>query len=145
VFVTFCVYFGGRGAVQTTARCGHKFQCFNQASRNCRCPSKADVHHSQLLLGPTASWLAYKTTADNLGGHPEAIPLERLPQIYREAIEVTLALGLRYTWIDALCIVQFTDDLTGWQIESAQMASIFQGSFLVLAASSSPDSYRVFF
>lgn len=52
---------------------------------------------------------------------------QRLKGIYREtmtpairdAVELTRAVGLRYIWIDPLCIVQ--DDTTDWSYESGQM------------------------
>lgn len=72
--------------------------------------------------------------------HLQTIPLERLQRTYKDAIQVTLALGLQYIWIDALCIIQSTDDFSDWQLESAKMASIYQGSFITIAAASSSDS-----
>jgi len=61
-----------------------------------------------------------------------------LPRIFQDAITITRRLGLSYIWIDSLCIVQ--DDIKDWQEQSAQMASIYAGSYITIAATSSNDS-----
>jgi hypothetical protein len=40
-------------------------------------------------------------------------------------------MGIRYLWIDSLCIVQ--DDEKEWEVEAARMASIFENSYLTIA------------
>jgi hypothetical protein len=40
-------------------------------------------------------------------------------------------MGIRYLWIDSLCIVQ--DDEKEWEVEAARMASIFENSYLTVA------------
>ena len=47
------------------------------------------------------------------------INLHCLPQNFQDAIYATAKLGIRYLWIDALCIIQ--DDVEDWSIESAKM------------------------
>jgi hypothetical protein len=61
-----------------------------------------------------------------------------LPKTFRDAVAVTRALNIRYIWIDSLCIIQ--DDLQDWEQEAAKMASIYEGSFLTIAAVDSPNS-----
>jgi hypothetical protein len=63
--------------------------------------------------------------------------MAKLPKTFRDAVNVTRALGIQYIWIDSLCIVQ--DDMGDWEQEAAKMASIYEGSFLTLAA---VDSYN---
>jgi len=65
------------------------------------------------------------------------IRYEYLPKTIRDAIEITRQLGIRYIWIDALCIVQ--DDRLDWASESAKMGAIYSASFLTIAADSSVD------
>ncbi|KEY64556.1 hypothetical protein S7711_03622 [Stachybotrys chartarum IBT 7711] len=79
-----------------------------------------------------------RTTTKTLEQHLQAIPMSTLPKTFREAIEVARAVGVRYLWIDSLCIVQ--DDGLDWQRESAVMGDIYHNSFLTIAASGSPDS-----
>lgn len=53
--------------------------------------------------------------------------------MFAEAFEVTRQLGIRYIWIDALCIVQ--DDKLDWAAEVAKMHNVYAGSFLTIQAS----------
>ncbi|KAH8763043.1 hypothetical protein F5883DRAFT_646219 [Diaporthe sp. PMI_573] len=46
------------------------------------------------------------TTSVNLHAHCHEIPLESLPKTFRDAVLVTRELGLRFLWIDSLCIIQ---------------------------------------
>jgi len=65
-----------------------------------------------------------------------------LPATFRDAITVTRELGLRYLWIDSLCIIQ--DDDRDWEVESAKMGSIYERAYIVIAASMSSDPDRSF-
>ena len=47
-------------------------------------------------------------------------------------------LGLRFIWIDAICIVQ--DDPEDWARESSKMVDVYSRSFLTIAAASAKDS-----
>lgn len=57
---------------------------------------------------------------------------------------MTRYLGLRYIWIDALCIIQ--GDQADWERESANMAAVFQNAYVVIGADmarSSRDGFLV--
>ena len=45
-----------------------------------------------------------KLTTDNLPFYLKELPLAQLPQTLQDAILVTQKLGIRYLWIDSLCI-----------------------------------------
>ncbi|RGP58776.1 hypothetical protein FSPOR_11796 [Fusarium sporotrichioides] len=83
--------------------------------------------------------LHFKTTHETLESHKEGIDFFSLPLVHREAILTTLYLGIRYIWIDSLCIIQ--DSHQDWQAESAMMGSVYSNAHLTIAAtsSSSPD------
>jgi hypothetical protein len=55
-----------------------------------------------------------------------------LPKSFQDAVTVTRGLGLRYLWIDALCIAQ--DDKSDWELESGNMAAIYRNVYLVIGA-----------
>lgn len=66
------------------------------------------------------------------------IPLSSPPKTFLDAIVVTKALGLRYLWIDSLCIIQ--DDEDDWLAESKTMGTLYERAVITLAASTAPDS-----
>ncbi|KAF2471221.1 HET-domain-containing protein, partial [Lindgomyces ingoldianus] len=61
-----------------------------------------------------------------------------LPRTFRDAIKVTHALGLRYLWIDALCIQQDSPEQLKQQINL--MDKIFLGSTLTIFASAAENA-----
>ena len=46
------------------------------------------------------------TTTGNIEARKLGFELDELPSSFRDAITVTRALGIRYLWIDSLCIMQ---------------------------------------
>src|ERR1700761_6968494 len=73
-----------------------------------------------------------RVTAD---GH-EATPVpKRLPRTIEDSIRLTKALGARYLWIDALCIVQDDSDEIK-KIHLEKMDAIYSCSVVTIAAAS---------
>ena len=62
----------------------------------------------------------------------ERITYSHLPKTFQEAIAVTRALGLRYLWIDSLCIIQ--DSRQDWEKQCTAMVHIYRDSYVTLAA-----------
>ena len=112
-------------------------------------------NHVQLRCDlPAEDIYTYMTLSHMWGNNPEAqlrlveerldefkkgIPLEKLPTIYTKAIDITLSLGVRYIWIDSLCIIQ--DSPLDWQCEANKMASVY-GNALCNIAFLSPPGIR---
>ncbi|KAL2128495.1 hypothetical protein VTI74DRAFT_9107 [Chaetomium olivicolor] len=80
-----------------------------------------------------------RTLSGSLDAHRSEIVWDRLPQTFRDAIAFTRQLGVRYLWIDSLCIVQ--DDERDWRREAARMAGIYQHATLVISAAKSQGAY----
>jgi len=78
-----------------------------------------------------------KTTKAKLNDHLRSIPWASLPKTFQDAVKISRRLGLRYLWIDSLCIIQDSDE--DWQKESGQMAAIYQNGFVTIAAVSASD------
>ncbi|RTE79428.1 hypothetical protein BHE90_006093 [Fusarium euwallaceae] len=78
------------------------------------------------------------TTKDNVELFSNRIPVESLPRTFHESIAITQQLGIRYIWIDSLCIIQ--DDLDDWRREAARMKDIYAGSSITISASDARDS-----
>ncbi|KAK3396917.1 heterokaryon incompatibility protein-domain-containing protein [Sordaria brevicollis] len=84
--------------------------------------------------------LSYQWTADtpktslkknNKAAYCHTIPTQSWPKVYRDVVVVCRALGIRYVWIDSLCIVQ--DDLEDWTVQSSMMQDIYSHGYLNLA------------
>jgi len=80
-------------------------------------------------------WLV--TTKDNITAHYQSVPLNRLPRTLLNAVNFTKTLGIRYLWIDSLCIVQ--DDKVDWMTEAVKICDIYFHASLVISANSTPD------
>jgi hypothetical protein len=78
------------------------------------------------------------TTLATLEQRKQGIPLMSLPKTMYEAVITTRKLGLDYLWIDSLCIVQ--DSTEDWAQESANMAAVYSGATVVIAAEAAQSS-----
>jgi hypothetical protein len=79
-----------------------------------------------------------KTTQSSLKSFKDHIPWEKLPKTLQDAIAITRKIGLKFVWIDCLCIVQ--DSRSDWEIEAAKMGQYYRNAFITIGASSSPGS-----
>ena len=79
------------------------------------------------------------TRSSNIGAHRGRILWDALPLTFRDTITYVRKLGVRYLWIDSLCIVQ--DDPEDWRQESSKMATVYQNAYIVIAASKSADAH----
>jgi hypothetical protein len=82
-------------------------------------------------------------TKNRLNAFQDAIPYADLPKTFQDAILLTKALGIRFLWIDALCILQDQDE--DWKHESASMCAVYQNSLLSLSALAATDSHSGMF
>ncbi|KAK1830601.1 HET-domain-containing protein [Podospora conica] len=60
------------------------------------------------------------------------------PANFRDAITIARQLGIRYLWIDSLCILQ--DSPADWALESQKMARVYGDATLTLSAIAARDS-----
>ncbi|KAF4840971.1 hypothetical protein CGCSCA4_v009796 [Colletotrichum siamense] len=84
-------------------------------------------------------------TTDNIEAFQREIPADQLPQLYRDAISTTRRLGIRYLWIDSLCIIQRGDDKADWLVESTLMDQVYSNSYCNIAAVDAPDANHSLF
>ncbi|KAK2767891.1 hypothetical protein CKAH01_15225 [Colletotrichum kahawae] len=78
---------------------------------------------------------AYMTTSDNLSARLESLALHEMPETIRDAVRVTRALGIRYLWVDALCIEQNLSRSAKREI-LRNMPEIYAGAAVVIGAGS---------
>ena len=103
------------------------------------------LHQSQ---GESGQWAALshcwgktvttRLTLATLEDNMIAIPIATLSQNFRDAIAVTRILGIRYVWIDSLCIIQ--DSAEDWLQESAKMGDIYKDSLITIAGTNAEES-----
>ncbi|KAK4250662.1 heterokaryon incompatibility protein-domain-containing protein [Corynascus novoguineensis] len=79
-----------------------------------------------------ASHAKFELLRCNSSDMARSIDCDELPVTYRDAITLTRRLGIRYIWIDSLCIVQ--DDKDDWRREAAKMADVYSNAYLTIAA-----------
>jgi hypothetical protein len=62
-----------------------------------------------------------------------------MPKTFQDAVIITRSLGVKYLWIDSLCIIQ--DNMDNWNIEAARMKSVYAGCYTMIAADNSINSH----
>lgn len=118
-------------------------------------PEVAPYSFNTIRLVETSEWLApsppYVALSHRWGGKidsqlrkfnlqrmEDSILIADLPNNFRDAIEITRALHIRYLWIDTLCIIQ--DDDSEWEQESSNMGLIYANVICKLSATAAPNS-----
>lgn len=87
-----------------------------------------------------------KLTMHTLEDYKSGISISSLPQTFKDAVEFARSMGIRYLWIDSLCIIQpdkekdtEKDKIASnkdWMHESKRMCSVYENSYLTVAAAS---------
>lgn len=77
------------------------------------------------------------TTRDNIEQHSKEIPMTALSKTFQDAVIFTRELGVRFLWIDSLCILQ--DSRHDWEIESSAMHDYYKNAYLTIAATYALD------
>lgn len=90
--------------------------------------------------GTTRHLVTEKKTIES---HKKGIPLQKLPKTFQDAVILTKNIGLRYLWIDSLCIIQ--DDIKDWKNEAAKMADVYQNAYCTIAATGSKSDQQGIF
>ena len=83
------------------------------------------------------------TSVETIAEHMAGIEVARLPQTLQDAVKTTRALGLRYLWVDSLCIMQ--DNVDDKEHEMARMQQVFQNSHITIVAARSRSCHDGFF
>jgi Heterokaryon incompatibility protein (HET) len=78
-----------------------------------------------------------RTTMENYETRKDEIPLQWLSLTFQDAIAVTKRLGIRYIWIDSICIIQEGDGGRDWRAEASKMAQYYQQSLLTITGTCS--------
>jgi Heterokaryon incompatibility protein (HET) len=73
------------------------------------------------------------TTKAVLKNYKDELPFDSLCKTFQDAITITRKLGFQYIWIDALCIIQDSEE--DWREEASKMADIYRSATISLSAS----------
>lgn len=77
------------------------------------------------------------TTLANVNARKKGTPMETLSKTMQDAITITRNLGFRYLWVDALCIIQDSEE--DWQREASTMRNVYRRAALTLAVAAAED------
>lgn len=94
--------------------------------------------------GDDATPLQLRLTEQNKYSLRKEITQDMLSAAQRDAVKVTRAMGFRYLWIDALCIIQ--DNTKDWEREAADMGKVYQYAALTIVSlmSNSQETFSNF-
>jgi hypothetical protein len=90
------------------------------------------------------------TDKDSIDKIKEGIDDTGLPKTFQDAVIMTRKLGVKYLWIDSLCILQKKDkygDLESkedWERESKLMEQVFSSAYFTIAASCAEHRFNGF-
>ncbi|KAK1751238.1 HET-domain-containing protein [Echria macrotheca] len=92
---------------------------------------------------------AFRTTASTITDMMIGFFEDSLPLTIRESVCVTRELGIRYLWVDALCIIQRGDPgeeaddtaaAADFAIESGRMQTVYGGAYITIVAAASSNT-----
>ena len=72
--------------------------------------------------------------------HCPVYQIDDLPRTFREAVEAAKRLGIRYLWVDSLCIIQGETEHQDWYREASLMDKVYFNSYCNLSAADASDS-----
>ncbi|SPO01872.1 uncharacterized protein DNG_04545 [Cephalotrichum gorgonifer] len=80
-----------------------------------------------------------KLESSTIGQLQKRIEVLHLPKSFQDAIRIARHLGVRYLWIDSLCIKQDKGDLSDWMVESQKMSRVYSSACMNISATRSAD------
>ncbi|KXH67560.1 serine/threonine protein kinase [Colletotrichum salicis] len=83
-----------------------------------------------------------RTLKENINAFRVQIDFGILPKSFQDTVKITRALGLRYLWIDSLCIIQ--NDKQDWAFEATRMEHVFSSAYCTIAATAASSSAEGF-
>lgn len=82
------------------------------------------------------------TTTSNTNHHLQGITYGQLPRTFQDCVTVARNLGIKYIWIDSLCIIQ--NNRSDWARHAGIMDKIYENAVFTVTAVSSPNSLTPF-
>ncbi|KXT00905.1 hypothetical protein AC578_5715 [Pseudocercospora eumusae] len=79
----------------------------------------------------------FKLTADNKSSLESGYRIDKLSKTFQDAMKVCRELGVRYLWIDSLCIIQDAFNPVDWMAQAGDMHKIYSHGLCNIAATAS--------
>ena len=79
-------------------------------------------------------------TKSSLADLKVGFAISSFPKTFRDAITVSRRFGVRYLWIDSLCILQDSDCIDDWQKKAVVMGDVYKNSLCNIGATGAADS-----
>jgi hypothetical protein len=134
---------------------GSKDPCLLEVSEQHQPPEEQDAHllvggNSQRYVALSYCWGNQPTltmTKENLESMRNRILMASIPRTIRDAIIITRHLGIQFLWVDALCILQGSDEVSrkDWETECAKIGDVYSRAYLTIAAALAPDTHHGIF
>ncbi|KAF4832018.1 hypothetical protein CGCTS75_v004924 [Colletotrichum tropicale] len=77
-------------------------------------------------------------TSSTMSQFRQGVEISSLPKTFQDTVIVARRLGIRYIWIDCLCIIQ--DSRDDWEAEAPEMRHVYANAACNIAASASDDA-----
>lgn len=89
--------------------------------------------------GPSNHFFHTAATVEDL---KKGFDVGKLPRTLQDSVEVSRQIGLRYLWVDALCITQGKDSeaINDWNAEVGKMGAVYSKAYVTIAAAAAQDS-----
>ncbi|KAF1964817.1 HET-domain-containing protein [Bimuria novae-zelandiae CBS 107.79] len=102
------------------------------------CDTQGDTHLGRYMTlshrwGAPTQHRKFCTYRSNIAQHRLGMNIADFPKTFQDAVKIARALGIKYLWIDSLCIIQ--DDEQDWETESKLMEQVFSCAYITVAAS----------
>lgn len=65
------------------------------------------------------------TSSQNLPQRYHRFHVAELPKSFQDVVKVTRTVGIRYLWIDPICIIQYGDEGADWKREAELMKDVY--------------------
>ncbi|KAI1177682.1 heterokaryon incompatibility protein-domain-containing protein, partial [Nemania sp. FL0916] len=91
---------------------------------------------------PAAAANQYQTTRETLEQRQARIDIAQTTPVIKDAADVCRAVGVRYLWVDAVCIIQ--NDKRDWEQEASRMCNVYRNATLTICSLSSSSCTQGF-
>jgi hypothetical protein len=99
-------------------------------------PEYTTLSHRWLVNNDTQ----LKLTNDNIVQLKKNVSIVEVSKTFRDAMQISKQLGVRYLWIDSLCIVQGDND--DWKQEAALIVKVYKNGVINISATAAAAVHR---